>query len=114
MTRLLLVALLCALLTARAHSRPTEAWGPGTENFDGWPPERFTQGGRAAVEFVDPARMGAACDIKDPEHTLEACSTATEIILPNPCAYPQDDNFARLTCHEMAHFIGGWPSNHPR
>jgi hypothetical protein len=87
------------------------AWGPGTVNFDGWPPRRFRQDSAAQVSFVQPSLVGYAC--RDPDPLLEACQWDDRIVLPNPCTFPATDDYARLACHELAH-RNGWPVDHPR
>lgn len=89
------------------------SWGWGTENFDGWPPVRFTQDTQAQVSFVAPNKVAKACDEKDPQHLLEACQFGGKIVLPNPCTFPLTDSYARLACHELAH-VNNWPGDHPK
>ena len=33
------------------------------------------------------------------------------MVLPNPCAFAEDERFARLACHELAH-VNGWTGQH--
>ena len=89
------------------------SWGWETQNFDGWPPARFTGDTKAQVTFVAPDKVAKACEEKDPDHVLEACQDGGHIVLPNPCTFPLTDNYARLACHELAH-RSGWAGNHPR
>lgn len=95
------------------------AWGYGTVNFDGWPPQRYTRDTTAFVHFIAPQFVSAKCDLgrPDPLHPTEACSFGppNEIYIPNPCDFAASDNYARLLCHEIAHIApNNWPDTHPR
>lgn len=63
----------------------------------------------AKVTFLRDANLGC------PGEGVIACTyyqrTPNEIVMPNPCQYPEDD-YARVLCHELGH-VRGWPGNHP-
>jgi hypothetical protein len=44
---------------------------------------------------------------------IMACAEVNgeRMIMPHPCLY-EDDQYARLLCHELGH-IRGWPKDHP-
>lgn len=108
-------------LNARAPTNPllidaaTSAGGWGTTAFDGWPPDRFTGNASARVHLVSPGEVVRQCSDAVIDPSIEACSFGppNEIYMPNPCAFPRADNYARLLCHEIAH-LDGWPDTHPR
>jgi hypothetical protein len=90
--------------------------GWGTTVFDGWPPERFQNMPDKAVHIIfGRVAINAECgQVLWPE-VIEACSDTQNklLVMPDPCRFPADDNYARLMCHEVAH-LDGWPGNHPR
>lgn len=73
------------------------------------PPARWTASAWAnGVQFTAPERTNELCGNKDPNVSVNACTTQSKgiMILPNPCAYP-GDYYAKIVCHEMAH-LNGW------
>lgn len=95
-------------------------FGPGTVNYDGWPPARYDAHAIVKVRFADPSDInGPFCGKAAAGMQTLACAafdnTSGEwiITLPEPCSYPQSDNYARLACHEKGH-ANGWPGNHPK
>jgi hypothetical protein len=94
------------------------SWGWGTVNFDGWPPERFQVMPRHPVQIEFGRKfINLECGHAQPPNVTEACSNTDTglIVMPDPCEFPKDDDFARLLCHEVAHLPpNNWPGNHPR
>lgn len=82
------------------------------------PPAEF-QGDRIVlVQFVAAEKVDAACkawgtfpELK-PGQYLSGCYTRGKVmILPNPCAWPNDSDMRQVLCHELGH-ANGWPANH--
>ena len=83
--------------------------------FAGWlffqaPPPEYRGDGHALVEFVPRSDMTALCDKLGVtgEARIEACSRPGEIVLPNPCAWPVQESYAELACHELGHGVNRW------
>ncbi len=75
------------------------------------PPPGPMQGDiRTVVEFVAPEMIDAACAGGAP---AAACAQPwrKRIIMPNPCAFAEDDGYAAIMCHEIGH-LHGW--DHPK
>ncbi|MGX7895451.1 hypothetical protein [Tsuneonella sp. HG222] len=102
-----LAALLCC-----APSAPVET-GPGTPHFAGMPPERFMREDVAVVLFVKD--VGKFCGTAPEGLTLIACvrevSDRKIIFMPHPALYGENDFYARIMAHELAH-VAGWTANH--
>ena len=110
-----------ALLAFTANACVGQVPPNSTPNTDAWPPLRFQGDNTATVLYVDPALIDALCGKAPDGWKTEACTTGNTTILPNPCAFPRDDPFAQLACHEAGHLprinhkgeeMPGWPANH--
>lgn len=87
----------------------------GSVNDDGWPPRRYRRDATAQVHFVDQKHVTGYCDAGDPAGPgweTVACESGFTLYLPNPCTYPDGDEYARIACHELGH-VNGWSNNHP-
>ena len=99
-------------LLAAASLMAAPALAPNsTMTSDAWPPARFQGDNASTVLFVAPGLIDQLCGKAPAGYRTEACSDDNLVILPNPCLFPHDDNFARLTCHEIGH-VAGWPASH--
>lgn len=87
---------------------------PTTMTYDGMPPARFQASAEMHVKYVPDPNTEGACGISSTGR-FAACVRGPMnnriVYLPNPCALGDIEQFARLTCHEMAH-VNGWPINH--
>lgn len=81
---------------------------PVTKVFSGRPPVRFM--GTTLVPRVTFGHISWCGKPEDPDHYFVACVRGSVIFLPHPCEFPTEE-FAQLTCHELAH-INGWPGDH--
>ena len=99
-------ALLAVALVASSFAAPNS-----TMTSDAWPPTRFQGDNAAAVLFVAPGLIDQLCGKAPAGYITEACQEGETIVLPNPCLFPHDDNFARLSCHELGH-RNLWPASH--
>ena len=79
---------------------------------DKLPPQRFRSNGRVLVRFADQRTIDRECG-KAPCNmvTLGCLQSSVIMILPNPCSYGPDDDYAVLVCHELGH-LNGWPATH--
>ena len=87
---------------------------PVTTVFDGWPPPRFQHMPDKAVRILfGRVAINAECGYAKWPLVIEACSETDVklLIMPDPCRFPANDNYARLLCHETAH-LDGWPATH--
>lgn len=73
------------------------------------PPKAYQTNTTAMVRFEDTQKVWNACD-RGP--SVVGCARGVAITMPNPCQWPDDETYAQLLCHEMAH-VNGWPANHP-
>lgn len=103
-------ALLCA----------SAAPGYNTHFSSATPPQAFRGFGETTVRIVPEAEIETYCPPRKdmPEGVrIIACTKfgmlGNVIIFPDPCPYSDSDYTARILCHEIAHSLGGWPSNHP-
>jgi hypothetical protein len=87
---------------------------PQTLEYAGMPPPRL----RASIPQVIRIVFGHLEDCGrpnipgDPNAHFAACIRYGGVAyLPNPCDYGDREEFARLMCHEQAHFAG-WPKDH--
>jgi len=108
------LALVPLLLATSSPDRP----GWGTTVFDGWPPERFQHMPDKAVRIIfGRVAINAECGRTLWPEVIEACSISQDelLVMPDPCQFPETDDFARLMCHEIAHLPpNNWPGNHPK
>lgn len=99
-----------------AITRPLSQWS------DAPAPARFRMNeAQAKITFHSPYAVDTICRTaqRDPvpaNMTLMACANQTavgrgEIQMPNPCLYPEEDFYAHLLCHEIAH-LWGWSALH--
>ena len=107
-----LFALTCAALLA-APSVPET--GPGTRIFGGSPPLRYMGDAGAVTLFV--MDVEHYCGAATPGFVIKGCAGRTAegtpiMVVKNPCPRTNDDDYARLICHEIAH-LRGWPGDHP-
>lgn len=75
------------------------------------PPDQFWRDVRVAVEFIIPESVGVRCD--QPGWALACTIRGGEtplIVMPNPCAFREQDGYALTLCHEISH-VNGW--DHP-
>jgi hypothetical protein len=79
---------------------------PVTPAYDGMPPARFEGPAKLKVVFGRVDLCGTSSF-----GTFEACVRKGVTYLPDPCAYGDREEFARLACHEIAH-VRGWGPNH--
>ena len=98
------------LAAASLMAAPTLAPN-STMTSDAWPPTRFQGDNAAAVLFVAPGLIDQLCGKAPAGYKTEACQEGEVMVLPNPCGFPHDDDFARLSCHELGH-RNLWPSSH--
>jgi hypothetical protein len=87
---------------------------PVTPVFDGWPPPRFQIMPDKAVHILfGRVAINAECGYAQWPLVIEACSQPDEklLIMPDPCKFPAEDNYARLMCHELGH-LARWPGTH--
>lgn len=91
----------------------SEPASPGTGLFsDATPPIRF-QNSRygVSINFVDDVTDPQACGDAGPGHVFIACRRPGEgVFMPNPCAF-DDQRYAHVMCHELAH-VNGWSAYH--
>ena len=78
------------------------------------PPERYRQDATFTLSVTDQPTIEATCQplfgIPPEGRETLGCTTATTVVLPNPCGFPEDE-YARMLCHELAH-VNGWPATH--
>lgn len=87
---------------------------PVTAVFDGWPPPRFQHMPDRAVHILfGRTAINAECGYMRWPLIIEACADPDSrlLVMPDPCKFPADDNYARLMCHEVAH-LDGWGATH--
>lgn len=87
---------------------------------DGTPPERFRANAHAVVVTSSPAGVAEYCaklagSRPPPGMVIKACTFdhegVTIVLMPNPCGYPDSDEYAHYLCHEFGH-VNGWPGTH--
>lgn len=114
----IIVALLCASnapLPALPASHDIVS-GPGTIDFDGWPPGRYLREMefRWLITTYDRVqvvcRIGAAGPLP-PGREYAGCHRNGLIVTFMP-SRGDGEHFARIIAHEMAHH-GGWSATHP-
>ena len=88
--------------------------GFGTVRDDDWPPQRFRAVGMVIVLYGSQSLIDKECGKAPRGFVTEGCSNGERIVLPDPCKFPKDDDFARITCHELSHELGNWPETHPK
>lgn len=83
--------------------------GPG----DGWPPVRYRKDNATQVSFLHQMSIEVVCGKAKKPKVMMACTNVESgaIALPNPCEYPDRDDFARIACHELGH-LNGWAGEH--
>lgn len=77
--------------------------------YDGPPPARFAHPGTNLRE-VSFGAVEASCGDWGPNVIVYACTRTSGVYMPNPCDF-QQERFAMLMCHELAH-QDGWPRTH--
>lgn len=100
---------LAALIGLAACGAPTVG------SFQQQPPDRYRADGLVAVQFVDPDQIPALCAAGQDlgaGKVIGACVKGLFMILPNPCAWPNDSDYRQIACHELGH-RNGWPASHP-
>lgn len=88
--------------------------GFGTVRDDDWPPQRFRALGMVIVIYGTQKTIDKECGKAPATFITEGCANGERIVLPDPCRFPKSDEFARITCHELAHELGNWPESHPK
>jgi len=84
---------------------------------DGRAPERFRADRTITIQFESPEAVNRICSNGRPicGYQFMACfipgPLGRRIIMPNPNSYPDDDPYAHLLAHELAH-VNGWPGWH--
>jgi hypothetical protein len=82
---------------------------------DVWPPGAFQKDTTVTVEFAGQNAIERTCHPlfgAPPKGMItRACHTGRRLVMPNPCTFPRDDEYARLLCHELGH-ANGWPASH--
>lgn len=73
------------------------------------PPEIYRQDSTVTITFAKPALVQELCGLRSVKD-LVGCATEKTMIVPNPCAYPEQ-SYARTLCHESGH-LQGWPADH--
>jgi hypothetical protein len=100
-----------ALLVAAGVFLPAHS----TLYSDARPPAVFQHDATVTLRFAGQAQIDASCQIlfgKAPAGLrTNACTTKQDLIMPNPCGYPDSDPYAHLLCHELGH-ANGWPPTH--
>lgn len=90
--------------------------GNATPYFDGRPPAQLQHDNVVTMEFAGQSRINDVCNAQfgapPAGMQTQACATAGKrLIMPNPCAFPESETYARLLCHELGH-ANGWPPTH--
>ena len=75
------------------------------------PPVRFTGDNATTVAFVNSSLIDRLCGMAPLGFKTLACTGERVMVLPNPCAYPDEDAYAHLACHELGH-VNLWPADH--
>lgn len=78
---------------------------------DASPPMQFRGDASVGVSFVGDVDSATACGNAGHDHHFVACTRNGVMVLPNPCSF-DDEYFAHLACHELAH-RNGWAADHP-
>lgn len=73
------------------------------------PPENYRADKTVTVTFAKPELVQELCG-RHGVKELVACAGPEAMIVPNPCAYPEQ-SYARTLCHELGH-VNSWPPNH--
>lgn len=104
-----LFSLACAALLAAPSAPPK--WSGDI------PPPRFNAEGTAVVVFVHPSRIAELCaGVGTPPEgmVIVACTLGAEdgsppiTVMPHPIFWAEDEWFARVMAHELAHNLTGW------
>lgn len=88
--------------------------GFGTVRDDDWPPVRYRGTGMVIVIYGSQALIDKECGKAPKNFVTEACASEQREVLPDPCTFPKTDDYARIACHENAHFFRDWPETHPK
>lgn len=78
------------------------------------PPKHDQGDAVAVVSFVtdtDAACRQLGADVSA-NVGIAGCAKGATVILPNPCAWPNESDYRDIACHELGH-RNGWPPNHP-
>lgn len=73
------------------------------------PPENYRGDNSVPVTFAKPELVQELCGRRGVKELI-ACTTDKAMIVPNPCAYP-NQSYARTLCHELGH-VNLWARDH--
>lgn len=73
------------------------------------PPENYRADNTVTVTFAKPELVQELCGRRGVKELI-GCTIGKTMIVPNPCAYPEQ-SYARTLCHEGGH-SQGWGADH--
>lgn len=120
---LLLILAICGLLLLRPNEQAmrvepldSPSWPPAADAFSAasqlWPPDAFKGDVASLVIFAGASGIHKICGVPPEGFVRLGCQGTTAdgvsiIAVANPCLFPEDDFFAGIMCHEIAH-SNGW------